>query len=212
MNKDGKEEIVVYTEVQHISIENLSGNAGIWVIPKDRPLTIILSNYRSNDYYDCALGPTSKKAQQLFHVNLNQGKPVLCAGQAIFHPDNRVTIDNGSGHYRPHENCLLYASKVFELHGYTVTRQNYNGDKLFIDEYNEEKDLYKKILLPNTLYLFEDQRTSRVYKYRVVDVQDDSIVVVTKNNITKQITISNLIKNYNIFAEDDTYLETELTW
>lgn len=106
---------------------------GIFVIPYDRPTTILVANptimgwgkkvIRCRTQRNGSTLPVSERKRSqhmIYHTFLTDGAPVLAAGEFNFDGKNTITIQNHSGHYYPSEKTLYYAKCLLEKKGYQV--------------------------------------------------------------------------------------------
>lgn len=118
-------------------------NKGIYVIPYDRPDTILISKetifgkelkkiVRCRTQKNGTELPFEKRkfrADRIYHTYLTGANPVIAAGQFIWNEqENTMLIDNKSGHYIPPSSVMDYAKCLFEKKGYkTVLREISNS-------------------------------------------------------------------------------------
>ena len=107
---------------------------GIYVIPYDRPETIIVG--RLNPYYAdevvkrCQMQKNGSilpvelrraSINRIYHTYLTGALPVIAAGEYTMINNKEIVINNSSGHYVPSNNTLVYAECLFQKKGYHVT-------------------------------------------------------------------------------------------
>lgn len=106
---------------------------GIYVIPYDRPTTILIANeipflkkvVKCRTQKNGSTLPFSNRKgryPRIFHSFLTSANPVIAAGQYKWDDNkNLMTIDNQSGHYIPPSSVMDYAKCLFEKKGYNTT-------------------------------------------------------------------------------------------
>lgn len=106
---------------------------GIYVIPYDRPETIIVGhlNPRFEDEVvkRCQMQKNGSilpvelrrpSINRIYHTYLTGALPVIAAGEYTI-INKEIVINNSSGHYVPSNNTLEYAECLFKKKGYSVT-------------------------------------------------------------------------------------------
>jgi hypothetical protein len=113
--------------------------SGMFVIPYDRPKTILISkevipgkkSVRCRTQRKGKLPYERRKSRfsRIFHTYLTQASPVIAAGEYEIQDDLKtVIIKNDSGHYLPPPETLAYAKCLFEKRGYTVITKEVEGN------------------------------------------------------------------------------------
>ncbi len=113
--------------------------SGMFVIPYDRPKSILISkevipgkkSVRCRTQRKGPLPYERRKGRfpRIFHTYLTQASPVIAVGEYEIQADLKtVIIKNDSGHYLPPPETLAYAKCLFEKKGYTVITKEVEGN------------------------------------------------------------------------------------
>ncbi len=113
--------------------------SGMFVIPYDRPQTILVAkevlvgkkSVRCRTQRKGELPYEKRKSRfaRIFHTYLTEASPVIAAGEYEIQSDMKsVIVKNDSGHYLPPAETLVYAKCLFEKKGYTVTTKAVEGN------------------------------------------------------------------------------------
>ena len=120
--------------------------SGMFVIPYDRPKTILVSKEtipgkksvrcRTQRTGNLPYQRRKKRFSRVFHTYLTEASPVISAGEFEIEPDMKtVRINNESGHYLPPPDVLKYAKCLLEKKGYSVIIEESIPEKPFLNSF-----------------------------------------------------------------------------